>query len=379
MPLHRLTITDFRNLKYVDIELGNRLNVFFGENGSGKTSILESIHTLSLARSFRSRKFKSIINNSASSFTVFSRIVTAANEELAVGVRRESNGDGLIRVNQRAVNSASQLAELMPVRVINSDSFSLLDGGPGERRSLLDWLMFHVEHDFHSVWKQYEKCLKQRNSVLRHDKIDPLLLDPWDAELIPLGVKLDSYRARAFEMIKDEFLLLVGELEGLPGDFDLRFHRGWEKDLDLGEYLAANRDRDFALGYTRQGPHRADIRVMVGQSVAVDLLSRGQQKSVVSALILAQGRVFSRYAGSSCVYLVDDLPAELDLAHRKQLCHWLSELCTQVCITGVEAEKILEAWPEEDDRKVFHVKHGTVEEVLQDQQFYIGSVSKDGE
>lgn len=367
MPLSRLTITDFRNLNYVDIELGDRLNVFFGPNGSGKTSLLEAIYTLSLARSFRSRKFKSVINHQSAAFTVFSKLTTAANETLSVGIRRESNGEGLIRVNQKTLTSASQLAELLPVRVINSDSFALLDGGPSERRALLDWLMFHVEHGFHATWKHYEKCLKQRNSLLRHDKIDPLLLDPWDAELAPLGVQLDQYRTRAFEMIEAEFLQLIGQLEGLPGELSLRFQRGWEKGIELNDYLSDHRDRDIYLGYTRQGPHRSDIRVMVGQSLAAEVLSRGQQKSVVCALILAQGRVFNRFAGNACVYLVDDLPAELDERHRMRLCRWLHDLSTQVCITGVEADKIIEAWPEQGGHKVFHVKHGTVEELLQDQ------------
>jgi DNA replication and repair protein RecF len=363
MSLRQLSVTDFRNLKSINIELGDRLNVFFGDNGSGKTSILESINTLSLARSFRTHKHKTLINHGSNAYTVFGKVEPDTKSVFSVGVQRSKQGEGVIRVNQKNLSTAAELAELLPVRVINTNSFLILDGPPGERRSMLDWLMFHVEHDFYGVWKQHEKCVKQRNSLLRHDKIDPLQLDIWDAELAPLVRRLDSLRVKGFELIEHEFNELIEGVEGLPGELKLSYSRGWDKDSDISDYLKEHRERDIGLGYTRQGAHRADIRVTVSGVLASEVLSRGQQKIVICALLLAQGRAFTKISDRQCVYLIDDLPAELDLLYRKRLCNWLDKLGCQVFITGVQSHELLESWPETTNYKVFHVKHGTVTDV----------------
>ncbi|GAA5315996.1 MAG: DNA replication/repair protein RecF [Candidatus Pelagadaptatus aseana] len=363
MSLRQLTVTDFRNLKTINIEPGDRLNVFFGDNGSGKTSLLESINTLSLARSFRTHKQKNLINHGSQSYTVFGKVENDSSSLFSVGIQRSKNGEGAIRVNQKNLTSAAELAELLPVRVINTSSFLILDGPPLERRSMLDWLMFHVEHEFYGVWKQHEKCVKQRNSLLRHDKIDPLQLDIWDDELAPLVRRLDTIRSRGFALLKEEFYSLIKDIEGLPGQLKLHYSRGWDKESDICVYLKQHRERDIGLGYTRHGAHRADIRVTVGGLLASEVLSRGQQKIVICALLLAQGMAFTRYTQRRCVYLIDDLPAELDLIYRKQLCSWLEELGSQVFVTGVQSNELLESWPETTEYKLFHVKHGTVAEV----------------
>jgi DNA replication and repair protein RecF len=363
MLLRCLKVTDFRNLKTIDIELGDRLNVFFGDNGSGKTSLLESIHTLSSSRSFRSRKYKSLINHSADQYTLFCSI-ESKDARTTIGIQRANTGSSLIRVNQKNIYTSSALAELLPVRVIDAYSFSVLDGSPHERRKLLDWLVFHVEHRFLNAWKGYEKCIKQRNTLLRHDKIDQQQLQPWDDKLSSLAIEVDTYRQVGFELLNNEFKRLIADVAELPEGIELTYRRGWDKDTDYADYLKLHQERDIHLGYTRQGPHRADIKVSAGLSLAADVLSRGQQKMVICALMLAQGRVFTNTQQRQCVYLVDDLVAELDAQFRVKLCGWLYDLGSQVVITGVEADPVLIAWPNQDvfNTQVFHVEHGCVTE-----------------
>lgn len=361
MLLQRLRITNFRNLKAIDIELGDRLNVFFGDNGSGKTSLLESIHTLSSSRSFRSRKYKSIINHASDQYTLYSLLVDQLSSS-SIGVQRHTSGTSVIRVNQKNVYSASVLAELLPVRVIDAHSFMILDGPPQERRQLLDWLVFHVEHDFLNLWKSYEKCIKQRNTLLRHDKIDQLELSSWQSRLAILAPQMDAKREKVFGLLKAEFSSLLAEVAELPEGIELQYRRGWDRETDYVDYLQQHQIRDQQLGYTRQGPHRADIKVTVEGRLAADVLSRGQQKMVVCALLLAQGRVFTGVLKKQSVYLVDDMAAELDESFRRRLCAWLNDLGCQVCITGVEKDSVLSVWPSSkiNTTKVFHVEHGSV-------------------
>jgi len=365
MSIRRLSVQSLRNLKSVDIEPASRLNIIYGANGSGKTSLLEAINILSLGRSFRSRKHKTLINHELDQFTVFGRLISSSSiaDDVSVGVQRSRNGDGLIRIDGRTVLSAVELAENLPVLAIDSNAFDLLDGSPSVRRQYLDWLVFHVEPSFINVWKGLQKCLKHRNSLLRRDKIDRLVLAPWDAELARLSTQMDDMRSRVFSLLKEAYRTLVDGFEDL-NDVKLGYYRGWDREQSLEELLEINQQRDMDLGYTRQGPQRADVKVTIGRGLASDTLSRGQQKIVACALLIAQGQVFSQLTGRTCIYLIDDLPAELDARFRATLAQWLCDMNTQVFVTGVEKDVLLQAWSglfcSTETTKVFHVEHGAV-------------------
>ncbi len=360
MTLRRLSVQNLRNLSLVDIELNPQLNVFYGANGSGKTSLLEAISILSLGRSFRSRKFKTLINRDQQAYTVFGVVQDTTGSELPVGVQRGRQAPALIKKNGAVCATAAELAETLPVRVMNGHSFSLLEGAPQVRREFLDWLVFHVEPEFYGVWKSYEKCLKQRNSLLRRDKIDPLQLSLWDSELAPLAQRLDHFRSATQARLNPVFSELISGFKGLES-VSLKYSRGWDSAIEFTELLQDTRGRDSELGYTRQGPHRADLRISSDKALALDVLSRGQQKIVVSALMIAQGMVFSKVTSRTCVFLIDDLPAELDENFRQTLAGWLSDMNCQVCVTGVDRQTLLDSWkPYNPEKTVFHVKHGVV-------------------
>ena len=133
MTLKRLSIQNFRNLQSVDLVPSPQVNLFFGENGSGKTSLLEAIHCLTLGRSFRSHKHKPLIRHEDSAFTVFGRILSQG-VEVPLGVHRQRDGQSSFKANGVQVSSIAELASYLPVQVINSDSFQLLEGSPKVRR-----------------------------------------------------------------------------------------------------------------------------------------------------------------------------------------------------------------------------------------------------
>ncbi len=364
MTLRRLSAHNFRNLLSVHIELSPQLNIFFGQNGSGKTSLLEAISTLSQGRSFRSRKYKTIINHDAAGFTVFGEVLGGHQNIVPIGVQRDRNGETLIKKAGAVCRSAAVLADALPIRVLNAHSFSLLEGAPEVRRQFLDWLVFHVEPKYHQAWKAYEKCLKHRNSLLRHDKIDPLQLAPWDREMAVLAEEMHGYRLKCFDLLCQTFNTVTESLSPLTG-LSFKYHRGWDKSLSYAELLSQCQQRDMDLGYTRQGPHRADVKILIDGNQAIDVLSRGQQKVVVSALLIAQGMVFSEMTGRRCLYLIDDLPAELDVDFRNTLADWLTSMGCQVCVTGVDLEAIRSSWKgiETFETRVFHVEHGKVKQL----------------
>jgi len=360
MPLKRLTVKYLRNLTDVDIQPSERVNLFYGINGSGKTSVLEAISVLGMGRSFRSHKLAPLIQQSQKQFTVFGKI-TDSQRELPIGVSREKSGASLIKVDGVAVSSASALAEHLPFQVINAHTFQLLEGSPKVRRQFIDWLVFHVEPGFMPAWKGLDRCLKHRNSLLRHGRIAAAELVPWDRELVQLATKIHAYRKQILEVFFERFQTLVSEFVSVEG-LGISYYRGWDKEREYEQVLVDNFEKDVARGYTQSGPQRADLRITVKGQTAAEILSRGQQKLLVCALRIAQGYVFTEMTERNCIYLMDDLPAELDRKHRQLLAYWLDAMECQVFVTGVEKAVLLDTWAQQQDteKRVFHVEQGSV-------------------
>ena len=151
----------------------------------------------------------------------------------------------------------------------------------------------------------------------------------------------------------------MAQLIELP-ELTLSYYRGWDKERDLQDVLSASLQRDQHLGHTQAGPQRADLRLRLGSHSAADILSRGQQKLVVCALRIAQGHLLNQAKKGRCVYLVDDLPSELDDQHRQALCRLLEDLQCQVFITCVDQELLQDGWRTDTPVAMFHVEQGRI-------------------
>lgn len=359
MSLSRISVTGVRNLQPVTLNPSPRINILHGDNGSGKTSFLEAIHVLGMARSFRSTRLNPVIGHEHVSCTVFGQVELAEQQACALGVSRERSGEFRIRINGQSARSAAELAETLPLQLINPDSFRLLEGAPKLRRQFLDWGVFHVEPRFLRAWQRVQQALRQRNSWLRHGTLDAASQAVWSHELSVASDEIDAYRRAYIQALKPVFERTLASLLELEG-FQLSYYRGWDKDRSLSEVLAASIDRDRMMGHTQAGPQRADLRLRVDSHNAAEILSRGQQKLVVCALKIAQGHLVSEAKRGRCVYLVDDLPSELDEQHRLALCRLLEQLNCQVFITCVDSNVMREGWREDTPVSLFHVEHGSI-------------------
>lgn len=367
MHIEKLVIQGIRNLEPMECQLAPGANIFFGRNGSGKTSILEAAFILSRGRSFRTRNLRSVINHQLSECTLFALIDTGrkGGQKVPVGVTRSAAGKFFFKVNGEQATSASQLTESLPVLLLNSESYLLLEGAPSHRRSYLDWGVFHVEQGFRPAWSRYQRGLKHRNTLLRRDRIDALQLRIWDRELNALAETITRAREEFLVKLQPEVRLVLEKLGVKEEHFELHFSPGWDRRKSLEESLAASLARDRKDGYTHMGPHRADLRIYYGDKLAVEVLSRGQAKALVIALKIAQGRIFQSLTGNRCVYLLDDLPAELDLQHRQSVAKVLMEMGVQVLVTGVDENSLTSLWQAIEgatgpECRVFHVEQGAV-------------------
>lgn len=363
MPyLSSLKVQQFRNLGSVDISPSPTLNLIYGDNGSGKTSLLEAISVLAHSRSFRTHKYRRLIQDATSAFTVFGTV--EGGDAFKVGLQRERSGKSTAKLDGLSVKSSAQLATNLPVQVIDAHTFALLEGGSKARRKFFDWLVFHVKHDFKGAWSNYVKCVKQRNSLLRHDKITYSDLRPWDEQIAGLATSIDTCRIECINPLISAFDTLIQACSfSAEVRVELAYMPGWkEGDLDFSAQLEQSFLRDRKLGYTTLGPHKSDLKITANKLPAVEVLSRGQQKAVINALHIAEALVYQQQIGRSPVFLLDDMPSELDANHIDILSGWLSNIGAQVFVTGVDANRLATVWPQKDNEtiKVFHVKQGEV-------------------
>lgn len=366
MSLCNLSVQTFRNFSAAELTDLAPVNIFIGENGSGKTSLLEAIYCLGSSRSFRTRKWQSLIQHEREQFVVSGEVLRAGTTERLGIRRRRSEKTPLVKHRGEVLRSAGELAGVLPLQLIDSAAFQLLEGPPEVRRQWLDWGVFHVEQQhFVVAWRRYRKALQQRNALLRLPSTPASALAPWTEELIRSGERVHALRQAQFDRLLPLIASTYDEINGdASAAVGLSYHytAGWDVDrYSLGERLQASGDSDRELGYTRHGPHRADVKIRVGSRPALEVLSRGQLKTALCCIRIAQAKLLAQY-GIKSVFLIDDLSAELDSYRRRQLSRALLALNMQLFFTSIQAADLADCFEGLSPQalKRFHVKHGTI-------------------
>lgn len=359
MQLAQVEIQRVRNLNTVTLQPAQGLNLIYGSNASGKTSLLEAIYLLSHGRSFRTTNIRSVIQYDCNNLQVFGKVKQQnSSSPINLGIERGATHTH-IRINQTTVNQTSRLASYLPVQVINPEAHHLLEQGPSQRRKFLDWGLFHVEPTFHETWQHFNRILKQRNAALRA-KQSAKNVQLWDEPFYEYAEKLTKLR----QTYTSELVPYIEKFTKRLIDIvpQIQYQKGWSRDISLKEALRRSLEQDTQQGFTRHGPHRADLRITVDGIPVQEQFSRGQQKLLVCALRLAQISHLKDRLDQFSIVLVDDLAAELDETHRKRLLEILVLSGAQLFITVTEAELIdTGAWA---SRKMFHVERGQVAEVI---------------
>ncbi|AGH39364.1 DNA replication and repair protein recF [Bibersteinia trehalosi USDA-ARS-USMARC-192] len=342
----------------MDLDLSHGFNFLVGANGSGKTSLLEGIFYLGHGRSFKSHISNRIIHYDHDEFTLFGKI-EEDKHEWSVGLQKNRQGDTKLKINGEDAKKIADLAHLLPMQVITPEGLTLLNGGPTYRRAFLDWGLFHQYTEFHRLWSDLKRLLKQRNAALNQVR-DYAELKFWDIELAKLAHSVSEMRAMYAEALRPEIektcRFFLPELE-----ISVSFHQGWEKGADYLEILAQGFERDKNLGYTMIGPQKADFRFRANSLPVEDVLSRGQLKLLMCALRLAQGEYLVAQKARQCLFLIDDFASELDPVKRELLAHRLRQSGSQVFVTAITHDQLKQMeWLEQGSDRTFSVTSGRI-------------------
>lgn len=354
MIIRHLQIETLRVIRRANVHLSSGLNLFIGNNGAGKTTLLEAVYLLGQGRSFRHIDAGPLIQKGSEAAQVIGRLESERGSRSTLGVRREKH-KLFARSDGREIKRRSELVRRLPVFFIGAPSHDLVERGPELRRQFLDLGLFHVEPRYHSLLSDYARALRQRNAALKQG--DYKLAESFSDLLGNAG---ESITQRRVDFLAQLSGFVQEMLKHFQANFQVELHYrpGWKDERgSLRWAIEQQMERDLHRGYTSVGPHRAELQVLTPEGPASRILSRGQQKLLVYALIMGLLQSYLEKTEEPPVLLLDDLAAELDERRTVAVLDWVEEKGIQVLVTALEAGKL-----ESRFDKVFHVEHGWIRE-----------------
>lgn len=336
----RIATRSFRNLAPLDLAPGPRFNVVFGDNGQGKSNLLEAIHLASTLASFRGAGAKELIAHDRDS-AIVALEVSASPLPRTLKVKLDRKKPRALALDGKRPRTKLAWLDVAPTVLFHPGDLALAQGSPENRRSLLDRVLSEVDPIYASTLDGYQRALRSRNRLLKADVVDRRAITAFDPHLASSGAVLGRARkqlvgelAPVAEKVFDE---IVGEELPLAISFAPRVPA--EEDA-LREALARSLEKDLLRGFTAEGPHADDVRLEVAQRGAKHNASQGQQRALVLALKVAELDVMARAKGRMPVLLLDDVSSELDRTRSARLFALLSRLGGQVFLTTTQRELI---------------------------------------
>lgn len=315
MRLDRIWLTDLRSYAEAEVELAPGLTVLLGDNGEGKTNLLEAVAWLATMSSFRGAPTEALVRWGAERAVIRAE---GHREGRSILVEAElvASGRNRVLVNRQPLKKARDLLGVLRVTVFSPDDLELIKGGPSERRRYLDDALVASHPRYDALRGDVDKVLKQRNALLkgaggRLDSSAGFTLDVWDAKLAEVGTALAAARQSLLSRLVPVLAAMYDAVARGPAEVTAAYQADWA-DRGLVAALAAARDDDLRRGVSTVGPHRDDVDLRLGPMPARTHASQGEQRSLALSLRLAAHWVITEVTGSPPVLLLDDVFSELD-------------------------------------------------------------------
>lgn len=328
MILASLTARNFRNLQQDPIAFHDGLNVIVGENGQGKTNLLEAIYFLATTRSFRTHRLQSLFRFDAETLYVTGvRVEASLERRLSIGLEAGGARRREIRIEEETA-TVSEYVRQLSVIAYSSAQLEIVRGGPDERRRFLDRGIVHLQPGYLESLGRYQRVLKQRNALLqsiRDGEARASMLDPWDRELEDAASVIVRARSEYAERLAAAHNRIVEEHRYHVSDLSITYRpSGFERSGEpLDDIFLDERDRQIRLGHTTFGPHRDELELRLENRLASEVLSSGETKMTVLFLKFAKIELFEQKWNRPPLFLLDDVDAELDLGIIERLLEYL--------------------------------------------------------
>jgi DNA replication and repair protein RecF len=359
LTLDRISVRSFRNLGHVDLDLGPRFNVISGENGQGKTNLLDAVYTLATSRSFRGAKSEDVILHGESVASVRGGLTYAGmSREQSVGVER---GRRAVRVDGKRPRTLFEYAAHTPVVVFHPGDTALPAGSGAERRRLLDRVLLHLYPSGWDELESYRRASRERQRALYERGPQARDLDDWEALMVRHGLEVRRMRRDAASRVAAAAVPVFERIARGGSAFRAEYQPGAPEDADAyREGLLRNRVVDSRRGSARVGPHRDDLGLFLEGKAVRGIASQGQHRLVVLALKAGEIEVIGSVRGMHPLLLLDDVSSELDEGRTSALFEFIGQRDGQVFLTTTRPGLIDTSASPRADRRDFHVTRGTV-------------------
>lgn len=361
MILKKLSVLNYKNILQAEVSFSPKMNCFFGNNGMGKTNLLDAIHYLSFCKSHINTPDGQIIHNEQDmcviqgSYEYEGRV-----EDVFCAIRRRQRKQ--FKRNKKEYGKLSEHIGLLPLVMVSPADSELIQGGSDERRRFLDLIISQQDKPYLHALIQYNKALMQRNILLKEQSMDNSLFEILEMQLEMYGRTV--YQKR--KMLVDDFMPIFDSyyqtICGSAERVGLRYISQLE-EVDLTEKLAASRDRDRILGYTSSGIHKDELEMTLNEYLIRRVGSQGQNKTYLIALKLAQFAFLSKRGQTTPILLLDDIFDKLDAVRVEQIIKLVSgDAFGQIFITDTNRkylDEILSAM--EHNYALFKVEQGKVQ------------------
>jgi len=371
MILSSLELTDFRNYEIVSIEFGDKKNFLIGNNAQGKTNILEAIYLLCLSRSFRTNYEKEAIRFSASHYTIKGIFkLDSGNIQTLIFHCSQEKGKQ-ITINRKRLSRASELIGNFPIVLSSPDEYILTIGPPPGRRKFVDILLSQIYKKYFSYLQDYHRVVQQRNTILSNWKISGVksisIIEPWDLRLVEIGSKIIEYRNQfttSFsEILNNIYSGLVSKKEELTVSYRPDVFSNHSDDIQnfFLNRLKQIRHKEIQRGTSLTGPHRDDFVFNINGQELRKFGSRGQHKTVLLSLAIAQFDLIKEKTQEVPIILIDDLYSEIDSEREAKIIESLNKM-GQVFITTTKSYNI-KSMENSGDRYYF-IEHGKINSLI---------------
>lgn len=344
--LTRLKLTDFRNYAEVSLEFDARHVVLTGDNGSGKTNLLEAVSFLSPGRGLRRAVLTDVTRVGATGgFSVFAELV-GREGDVSIGTGIETGEESTsrrLRLNGTSAKSVEELTDHLNVVWLTPAMDGLFTGGASDRRRFLDRLVLSLDPAHGRRAADYERAMRSRNRLLSEGRFDPAWLSGIEVQMAELGIAMAAARREMLGLLtaliaRSSASPFPSPQLSLSGFLDEEAERPFAELEDVFlETLRETRHRDAAAGRTLTGPHRVDLLVRHrDKDIEAERCSTGEQKALLVGLVLAHARLTADMTGHAPILLLDEIAAHLDEGRRAALFDLVDGLGGQAFMTGTD-------------------------------------------
>ena len=361
MTLNSVTILNYKNIGEARLEFSPKLNCLIGNNGQGKTNVLDAIHYLSMCRSFASTGDNSAVIRHAQPYMMLQGSYTRCDTPLEVSVALQRGKRKVVRRDGKEYQRLSQHIGLLPVVMVSPMDWDLVRGSGEERRRFMDLIISQNDGEYLDALIRYNKAVEQRNAMIKKEMCDPLLYETVETEMARHATLLHQRRQQWVDQFLPIFMHYYNAVAGDDETVKMEY-KSHLNDGTMAHHLAATRERDFILGYTTRGPHRDDLELMLNGYPMRRTGSQGQCKTYTIALRLAQFDFLKANNPAVPILLLDDIFDKLDARRVERIVDVVSsDRFGQIFITDTNRTHLDEIVARHGGGHcLMHVENGTV-------------------